>query len=599
MISSSSASHRPRGAVPFIGFVAIRSPVDPEEQLGGGRQDTEPAGVEIAGVGAPLREAKVPVQPPRVAVDAGAQPQREVDLVGVAGRDVLVDPADRRVVGGARRSTAAQAAAGTSARRRAGSGRTVSSRPSNIANHASGSGGERVVGARASGPAARGRDRAPPRRRRTPPPTGRAPRPVRPRRAPRCTSSGRRASSTPAGPTSRKLGLVPRQVVEAGLDHGVTIRGGPRDAARGSLVAMPSVLVAMSGGVDSSVAACLLAEQGYEVVGSHMSLVHLDGVEHGCCGPAARADAAAVAAIGGFPFEICDLTDGLRRGRDRRLRRRACGRTHPEPVRAMQRRDQVRRVPAPGRRARRSTSSRPATTCAAVRDDRGRVAPASRRGPREGPELHAPHARPGAARPRRCFPVGGLPKAADAGARGAVRAAGRDEARLAGALLRAERRRGRLRAVAQAPALVHAGGEVVDPDGRVLGRARRHVRLHGGTAPRPRRGHRVARVYVLEVDAADEPRRRRARRAAGQAGPGRRPGLVGRRAAPPADGPFEAEVRIRYRGDDVPRGGRRRTDDGFEVVVPRAAARGGARAERGRLPRRRAPRRRPDRARRV
>ena len=71
---------------------------------------------------------------------------------------------------------------------------------------------------------------------------------------------------------------------------------------------MPSVLVAMSGGVDSSVAACLLHEQGYEVVGSHMSLVHLDGVEHGCCGPAARADAEAVARLAGFPFEISDLT---------------------------------------------------------------------------------------------------------------------------------------------------------------------------------------------------------------------------------------------------------------------------------------------------
>jgi tRNA-specific 2-thiouridylase len=72
-----------------------------------------------------------------------------------------------------------------------------------------------------------------------------------------------------------------------------------------------SVLVAMSGGVDSSVAACLLQEQGYEVVGSHMNLVHLDGVEHGCCGPAARADAAEVARIAGFPFEIVDLSEAF------------------------------------------------------------------------------------------------------------------------------------------------------------------------------------------------------------------------------------------------------------------------------------------------
>src|SRR5262245_3410244 len=72
-----------------------------------------------------------------------------------------------------------------------------------------------------------------------------------------------------------------------------------------------SVLVAMSGGVDSSVAACLLQEQGYEVMGSHMRLVHLDDVEHGCCGPAARRDAAEVARIAGFPFEICDLTDAF------------------------------------------------------------------------------------------------------------------------------------------------------------------------------------------------------------------------------------------------------------------------------------------------
>src|SRR6266550_3057837 len=74
-----------------------------------------------------------------------------------------------------------------------------------------------------------------------------------------------------------------------------------------------SVLVAMSGGVDSSVAACLLLDQGYEVIGSHMRLVHLDGVEHGCCGPSARRDAAEVARIAGCPFEIVDLTDAFER----------------------------------------------------------------------------------------------------------------------------------------------------------------------------------------------------------------------------------------------------------------------------------------------
>jgi tRNA-uridine 2-sulfurtransferase len=70
-----------------------------------------------------------------------------------------------------------------------------------------------------------------------------------------------------------------------------------------------SVLVAMSGGVDSSVAACLLAEAGHEVIGSHLELVHTGGLDHGCCGPQAREDARAVAELAGIPFEVVDLSE--------------------------------------------------------------------------------------------------------------------------------------------------------------------------------------------------------------------------------------------------------------------------------------------------
>lgn len=68
------------------------------------------------------------------------------------------------------------------------------------------------------------------------------------------------------------------------------------------------VVVAMSGGVDSSVAAALLVEQGYEVIGIMLRLWAEGGDGPGrqnvnrCCAPEAVADARAIARQLGIPF---------------------------------------------------------------------------------------------------------------------------------------------------------------------------------------------------------------------------------------------------------------------------------------------------------
>jgi tRNA-specific 2-thiouridylase len=71
------------------------------------------------------------------------------------------------------------------------------------------------------------------------------------------------------------------------------------------------VVVAMSGGVDSSVAAALLKEQGYEVIGMMLRLWSEPGKEgsNRCCTPDAMATARRVAARLEIPFYAIDVRD--------------------------------------------------------------------------------------------------------------------------------------------------------------------------------------------------------------------------------------------------------------------------------------------------
>jgi len=64
----------------------------------------------------------------------------------------------------------------------------------------------------------------------------------------------------------------------------------------------------MSGGVDSSVAAALLVEQGYEVIGLMLRLWAGDAATgaNRCCSPEDIANARQVAELLGIPFYVLD-----------------------------------------------------------------------------------------------------------------------------------------------------------------------------------------------------------------------------------------------------------------------------------------------------
>jgi hypothetical protein len=129
---------------------------------------------------------------------------------------------------------------------------------------------------------------------------------------------------------------------------------------------MARVLVAMSGGVDSAVAAARLVDAGHDVTGVHLKLADLPAAEqvpgHGCCTLDDAQDARRAAQVLGIPFYVWDLSEVFRAEVQDPFARDYAAGTTPNPCVTCNERVKYAALLDRARRSA-STRSRPATTC--------------------------------------------------------------------------------------------------------------------------------------------------------------------------------------------------------------------------------------------